>query len=358
MINIKIITLHSLCNPGSALQAFALQFFFKDKGYNCEIIDYNPYYIYTGKNKIRTIFGKILNFRQAFKREKNFKEFRKKYMRLTKYSYCSKRQLRANPPEADVFITGSDQLWNYSYDCGKDGSYYLDFVKSGYKMSYAVSLGKEDINEEEIRFIKKQTSDFSFISVREKCSKVILEDNGIVPVHYVCDPTMLLPVCSYEKIMKVPNDISEEYVLVYLVESGELLNDVLKKITEKSNLKVVLIGTFLKKCRCDYWFKDIGPQEFLGLIYNAKYIIASSFHAMVFSIVFNKEFYIIPPKENLARIRSLLTELGIENRLIESQIDEKKIKSSFINYDEVNIKMRKFVQYSQNTLLNAIKEIE
>ena len=117
---INIITLHDICNPGSVFQAYGLNKFLLDSGYDCEIIDYVPPYSHIGKNKLKGIIKNIIFGKNNRVIKTKYRAFMDKNMRLTKKRYNSYSALCEHTPAADLYISGSDQLWNRDYDCGRD----------------------------------------------------------------------------------------------------------------------------------------------------------------------------------------------------------------------------------------------
>lgn len=136
------ITLHNTENCGSSFQAFALQHFLKEHGIENELIDYVPTYTQTGGHRMRTLAREVIYFRATMRRKRNFRNFIRKYLILSKKKHKTLEQLKHNPPVADCYITGSDQLWNTMYACGRDPAFYLDFA-NGKKVAYAVSMGEK-----------------------------------------------------------------------------------------------------------------------------------------------------------------------------------------------------------------------
>lgn len=319
-MKIATITLHDTDNCGSSLQAYALQYFLLSNGYENEIIDYVPKYTKNNGHPIKTIIRKILYSRETKERDRKFKEFINDNLILTSTHYQSLRQLRNNPPIADYYITGSDQLWNTMYQCGKDPAFYLDFVK-GNKIAYAVSLGRKFVPDENLNLLRKYVKDFEWISVREKSSVIQIEKLGFSRKHiqYVCDPVLLNSVDSYNKL-RCDRLISERYIVVYLAQDVdiELLEKCVQVIQDRINAKVVFVGSYRCKCTSDYHLRDMAPGEFLSLIYYADYIISNSFHATLFSIVYKKQFITVLPPGNSVRIEDILMAVGLEQRIITS----------------------------------------
>ena len=145
-MRISIITLHAMHNPGSVYQAYALEKYLNDTGFDAEIIDYRPSYFYiegTGlKAIVKYLIKKIVFFNRYRKRSNSFDSFT--FQELEKANFIS-----------DIFIVGSDQLWNTDFLCGKDPSFYLKFVKKGKKISYSTSVGKQVIDSENVEVLKK-----------------------------------------------------------------------------------------------------------------------------------------------------------------------------------------------------------
>lgn len=348
---IKIITLHDICNPGSVLQAYALNKFLCDSGYACEIIDYVPPYSHIGKNKIKGIIKNVLFGKAQRAIKKKYCCFMQENMRLTPIRYNSYRELEKCPPEGKVFIAGSDQLWNLDYDCGRDEAYYLSFVKNAYKISYATSLGKSDVSDKDLRFIAERAKSFDFVSVREKSSCALLEKYLPTNVEWVCDPVFLLDKKVYLK--KCKRSIAEPYIVIYLSEGTELLKKVINNVKNETGYKVVLLGGSITRCSCDLHIKDMGPEDFLSLIYYSEAVLSSSFHATAFSHIFHKKFGAILPEKNGERIESLLGLSGLENHIIRNEGDFKALLNE-IDYTEVDKRLGAFVDKSKESLLTAI----
>ena len=237
-MKISIITLHSAMNYGSMLQAYALQQFLLESGNDVELIDYRPHYVESEGNKTKEFVKKILFLKNYMARKRNFNLFIKKHMITSKILYKTYEELRSAPPESDCYITGSDQLWNLDYECGRDDAYYLDFVKSGLKMSYAVSAGKSKLLDHELDWIYTRVKDFNWISVREKSTKVILEERGVT-VNHVCDPVLLLDRDHYVNISTEYN--LGKYIVIYLVRKSKLLDEFIEFLRDNFNYKIVLL---------------------------------------------------------------------------------------------------------------------
>lgn len=348
------ITLHDTDNCGSSLQAFALQHFLITHGIDNEIIDYVPSYTQNNGSPFKTFIRNIIFRKSYLQRRKKFQNFINKNLKLTKRKYKTYQELENNPPQADIYITGSDQLWNNSYACGNDPAFYLGFVnkEDTQKISYAVSIGKGNVNENDLKLVKEYGNDFKWISLREKINvgdveKVINK----VPVVHVCDPVLLNDAKEYDKIKKI-RIIEDKYVLVYVAQAINKLelNRIVKEIAKKDGLKIVFIGTYRNKCDCDFHIKDMDPGDFLSLIYNAEYIVSNSFHATMFSLIYNKQFIAILPKENRNRISEILELTNLENHIFGNFKEIPYITNT--QYKKINSFLKKFQEKSKNLLLS------
>ncbi len=377
-MKICTITCHRVYNYGASLQAYALQHYLETLGSNVEIIDYNPWFHNNRYNPfwvspkakgVRIKFYKIIPFMKyiiqplsclkngmfaTWGRKGAFDRFEKEYYHLTKFKYDSVGELRKNPPVADVYIAGSDQIWNIRYENGKDPAYYLDFGNASIKrISYAASFATDNIEHGYELFVKTQLEKFYSISVREKTGLQILEKLGVKYAEQVLDPVFLLSTDEWIQLTTKAKDYNlklESYVLVYDFSGNDAtLVDFVRKYAEKFKLKIVSVNDSSKRNYADLNINDAGPLEFLCLIKNAKCIVGNSFHATAFSIIFNKEFYTFSLKGhgNSSRMKDLLDELYVKDRL-----NPEKISDVALDYNKINEK----VENSKNVCEKFIKK--
>ena len=351
-MEIKIITIHAMHNPGSVFQAYALQEYLKSE-HSVKIIDYRPLYLYSEGSLLKLIAKKILWGKDYRNRNKKFIGFVEKKMNLT-HKYKSFKQLKQANLAADIYVTGSDQLWNTDYPCGKDEAFYLSFVKTGKKISYSTSVGKKNIDQENLNLLKNRLSDFSALSVREKSTAEQLSSVLNRNVSWVCDPVLLLPASSYLQFISAKRLINKKYAVVYLLGSSESLDKVVDYYKSKG-LFVVLAGGFTRRCNCDLHIKDVGPEDFLNLIYYAEVVVSSSFHATAFCHIFHKNFITFLPKANGERISSLLECSGLESHSVLSgkSADLKKIDDC-IDWDVVEEKLNVYIEHSKEFLKSEL----
>ena len=351
-MKIDIITIHCMHNPGSVFQAYALQKYLSNK-YDTTIIDYRPDYLFTENSYWKLAFKKIV-FRKDYKsRSHKFESFITREMKLSK-CYKSYAELKNANFDADVYMTGSDQLWNSDYQCGNDGAYYLDFITNGKKIAYSTSVGKNTIDAYNLQILKEKLPSFSAISVREKSTSEFLSFELGKAIEWVCDPVFLLPVTHYTNFINSARFISEPYIVVYLSSGSEILSNIVEYYRQKG-LKIILAGGFTKRCYCDLHIKDVGPEDFLNLIYKAELVVSSSFHATAFCHLSHKDFITLIPSKNGERIINLLDVSGLRNRGIQDDFEPCKVSLS-IDWQDVDEKLNQYIIASKKFLDIALEE--
>lgn len=351
MMKIRIITIHCIPNFGSVYQAYALSESLKQMGYeDVEIIDYRPSYF--KPHTTRSIIAVLLNLRKYISRSRKFRMFINKNLRLTDNKYRTLKQLKAADINPDLLIAGGDQLWNPYHDCGRDDAYKLVFSHAK-KISYATSLGQTFLSRMELTNLASKVASFSAISVRESSSVELLSEYGI-HAEMCVDPVYLL---SSDKYMKYIRNVHvKKYLLVYLVTPSPLLDRAIDLLKTKYNLKVVLCSGFSKKCYCDLFFKDPGPEEVLSLIYHADIVLSASFHATSFSLIFKKQFFtILPDSKTNERIVDLLKTRGLLHRILTDSVNIDSSVADVINYDKI-ISYEPYIESSYEFLRKALAE--
>lgn len=362
---VGIITLHRNVNYGANLQAFASCKFINNAGYNAEIIDYYPKeidkdnYLFSwlklsydaGKSKslphnLKLITALTLSAPEKNKRLKGFYSFRKKYCRLSP-EYINFEDI-ANGKYTDV-VCGSDQIWNPSITCGIKPLYFGDILGVNNKISYAASLGREEYRENDEQKASELIKAMDYVSVREEKSVEYIKNISGKDVVDVCDPVFLLEKEEYEKIAK-PINVKQPYLLLYSVVNNPEMLSVAKDYADKNGLTLVEICQNKKRREKHIQLSAAAPEEFLGTIKDAQVVITNSFHGTAFSIIFNKNFCVFDNKARGSRITNILGKAGLENRIVEGQIEE----ISPIDYEKVNANLNDYIESSKQFLLSAL----
>lgn len=359
-MKIGIITFHWATNYGAVLQAYALQSFLKKLKHDVKIIDYMPdYYDKSFRNCFRAKRPRIIikNILEYYK-EKPFVIFRKKYFDLTA-RYNSIQELKTMPPDCDVYICGSDQIWNQYFTTLGEGqittSYFLDFGdQKTIRISYAASFGCTEYPEAIEKIAAPCLSKFKAISVRERTGCEIIRRMGFNKVSLMPDPTLLLSAKDYDKIIDHPVIDDDAFSFFYVIHDHQFT---VKKIEDffRSKLSKRVVST--KRLR----YSMIDINEWLANIKSCEYIVTNSFHGVVFSIIYNKPFIAIPVEGTLAgmndRIFTLLNQLGLQNRIL-ANCDLNRMMallSEKINWDCVDEKIQSLRNDAENFLLENIR---
>lgn len=351
-MKIGILTFHWATNYGAVLQAYALQEYLKQHGYDAEIINYVPY---TGKKtiinciKTKRFLSIPKNF-LTYLKELKIDKFRKKYLNLSS-RYSSFSELKANPPKYDVYICGSDQIWNPFFTLNGEKkitlSYFLDFGPAEVKrIAYAASFGCMKYPENLLNVVRPVLSKLNAVSVREKSGCNIVKSLGIDRVSVMPDPTLLLKVDNYEAVTQKIKIRPDNYFFYYVLHDSQKNIRLVKEYLLKNYYSNFFdVGSFTKSI--------IGVEQWLGLIQSSTISVTNSYHGMIFSIIFKKPFIIVPVEGRHDgmndRIFTMLEKFGLQDCLLESAEDDEieAILARTIDWDRVGTKLSLLRQDAQ-----------
>ena len=353
-MKIGTITFHWASNYGAVLQAFALQRYLLINGYDTEIINYIPFRI-----KFYQILSNVKNMRVNNQiKEYRINKFRKQCLKVSSQKYYTNNNLIKKCHEYDVYICGSDQVWNESFTLTAEGkstlSYYLNFVNTNKtRISYATSFGTDKLTSKVINLIKPELEKFKSIGVRENTGKEIINNMGLQAT-LVADPTLLLRRESYEKLIENKN-IKEQYQLFsYILHNNQII--------ASSINDYVFDNYFDKKVDKKYNQEPIGIFEWLYNVQNANLVLTNSFHGTIFSIIFHTPFIVVPVKgsEMNDRIKTLLNSICLENRIVDrfDKNDIDKLMQESINWDRVDNKVQQLRRSSIEFLDKVLQNIK
>lgn len=342
-MKIAVMTIHNALNYGAVFQAYATQEILSKYG-KVEIINYQnkhiekvykTFNIRLNHNMPKDVVRDLYLLKSKLLKKSKFNEFFKNKFILTKATDFIDSSLDTY----DVYVSGSDQIWNPRITNGVDAlnkDYFLSFVPdNSIKISYASSLGNYRFNLVQEKEVKELLERFDFLSVREKDGAEYLENILGKEVNQVLDPTLLLSKDEWIKKLKLKEENSnEEYILVYTVPRSELLKDVISFYAKKG-IKIISVDPSIRSTgKVDKQIRDAGPEEFLNLLLNAKMVITDSFHGVCFSINFKKDFLAVSSGALSNRMKNILNLVSMEDRLILSMNEIDKINS--INGDKFN----------------------
>lgn len=340
-MKISTITIFNSLNYGAPLQAFALQKELEKLGYETELVNYakkksTKYIKLSSSNLLRCLRQLILNcliLVHSKERDALLSRFQSFIddINKTKY-YDTYEELLKNPPMADCFLVGSDQVWNLSR--GNRPEFFLSFVKNGIKKaSYAASMGNYKYSEKDRETLSNYLKDFVKVSVREQDTVELFKDKLLISAECNIDPVFFLSATEWKSHANI-TDKSNKYILCYALTRNKVMDKAMEIIRKKTGYEVVVLASqpnhFIKGDRYIY---DAGPKEFLGYFANADFIVTTSFHGTAFATIFNKPFYNFTIDSLSSRTNNLLKMLGLENRAI-SRIED--LKFDTIDYERVN----------------------
>ena len=345
-MKVLLTTIVDNVNFGTYLQAYATAKLLKDRGCDVDVLNYirphleNRYMLKKARiNGVASYLKGIIHVRLQSYMRHNLKKFLLNKVNVTE-EFTNWEEFRSSLSGYDLYLVGSDQVWNSTHNHGIDGVFFFEGV-TGRKASYAASVGIESFPEEDHTKIKRLLGEFEKLSVRESFGVDALKSLGFANVSQVIDPTLMLSGEEWRKICGKRFKKREPYLLVYSVEvnrDNETIK-IAKKIAQERGLKVYLISPYIKfksKLNVDKVFSLADTDTFLSFFAEADYAVVSSFHGTAFAINFGCQFVTVSPERFSTRVQSILKLLNLENRYVKSVED---IPSSDIDYKTVGMKL-------------------
>lgn len=359
-MKIGIITILKVNNYGAELQAYALQRVLNLLGYDTEIIDYlfykNPQHKKTVRSRPNFHFGikkilverlypiytkirMFLNSKNENVREQRFALFHKKNTRLSK-TYKTIDELFEAKMDYDIYMVGSDQVWNPGIYSSLD-PYFLKFApKDRKKIAYASSFGVSEIPSYAFSYYQKALREFDAIGVRESNAVDLVYSLSGKSAQWVLDPTLLLTKDDWNEIAVLPEEVKgvcDGYILLYELTPCPYILQLAHYFSKSLNLPIVRIcknASVEDRDRSIINITDAGPNEFIGLFAHAKLVITNSFHGTAFSINLERDFYTVTPlrKQNNSRQQSLLKLFQLESRLLVEGVKFPSVEHRHIDY--------------------------
>jgi len=356
--NIAIVTFwDSQDNYGQVMQAYSLCRYISSLGHNPYIIKYRyreprnlKYYLkrhYIFMMEVKSFLQNPSGYMRSkrIKRQhdgycRGFDAFRANHIPMTDMVY-DQVELKSNPPQADLYISGSDQIWSLL-----DPIYFLQFA-SDEKTCLAIgpSCGGRMFSEAEREILRRFLQRYQFIGLRENRDRELISGLGYQEAKTVVDPTLLLTADDYNRIAG-STQTKGNYILVYLISNKfDLEMNQIYDFAQGHHLEVKYVAS---QGRYDYYEKVYPtPEEWLGLVRDATHVVTNSFHGTVFSLLYNRSFTVIPQKGSSKRMNTrivdLLRPLGLENRIFNGDM---QVFDTIIDYDKVNSILNEFVNKS------------
>lgn len=294
-------------------------------------------------------------------RKQKFQQFWNEYFHLSRKYKSPHSLFEMNTKDFDIYILGSDQVWNTKTLCGDKTFLFAFLSKTDNSFSYASSFGLSKLPNEFIPLFKKELSKFHSIGVREKKAIEILSSLGLKDKsQLVCDPTLLLNANEYDSIAEKSNyKIDDDYILVYCLEYAfnpyPAIHNVVNELQRKYHYKVIFVDNKVKGINQNYQvLSSIGPCEFTYLFRNAKIIVTSSFHGTAFSVINRKPFLSIAPRGGDSRIGDFLNHVGLTGNMVYSDQNQFTFNDNPYTLD-VKTKLSAYINESKDFLISNIK---
>jgi hypothetical protein len=382
MKKVGIVTFHRSHNCGSILQSYAMQETIKNYGYIPEFIDFSTrgqkelYSVFRplkfhsfrqfAKSVYKNLLGLIL-YRRAWENWVSYDRYINSHLTVSAKSYNTNTSLVEAEMNYDIFLTGSDQVWNVTID-DYDDAYFLNFVSKHTKIAYAVSQGAKNIKKYALnsKKIAGFIDDIDYVSTREDNGQrwLVKLTGNKYPV--VLDPTLLHMQTDYTNIEE-PHDISGiengRYIFVYATPLSREFMKKIKNYAKQNNLEIVIWHN-------DIWLRRIGwltdikcpkkqnPGKYLDLIKNAKFVCTSSFHGVAFSTIYRKNFVVLENEGMRAgdddRMTGFLKRMNLFDRIVNLSEFENKMNEPVV-YTAFEGELKKQQEYSHRFLNRALK---
>lgn len=352
-MKIALLTIWKEKNYGAEMQAYATIKALKQMGHSVVMINY-----LLGELEHPTVKQRIIRFISSFCRDtKKFNRFWKKYIPTTCH-YHTFSELKNNPPQADYYIVGSDQVWNPEITKDKAATYFLDFGNEHTKrISYASSFGEKEWNapEELTAIAKKRLQSFSAVSCREADGVNILQNTFNIDAVNVVDPTLL-----HDRYPELTGPIIQRKTLAfYPLSPFPELESFCKELADNLGLEYNNINKKKYLVRRIVWDRP-SIEEWVKSIAEADLVVTPSFHGLAFSLIYQRQFIIIQNpdgKGKSSRITNLLASLGLSNRFFTSieEANRARVWEQPIDYSIVQPKLKQLRDYSLDFLKHSIR---
>lgn len=335
-MKLSVITLHTVNSYGSVLQTYATQQVLEGMGHRVEFVDY-----WRKDNRGRHAVDKALAsdsmqryrrlwdrpvLRQAVRlplwlmlRRKHAPMWRfvRRRIHLTPRRYDSPQQLLDAPPQADAYLTGSDQVWNSVWNQGLEKPYFLDYAPAGKpRIAFSASIGREALSREEVAEMRPLLRRYNFLSLREQSGVELVRAMGL-PARQVADPTLLLGPEDWRRIALATGE-KAPYLLLYQLNHNPRMDAYARALAAREGLRLIRLsyGYGGRRGAGEKLLVCPPVERLLGYFLEADCVLTDSFHATAFALNFGRPFVAVPPARFATRIESILAWTGTQRHLL------------------------------------------
>lgn len=364
-MKIGILTFHRASNFGAVLQNYALTSYLNKSGCQCETIDYRSEYLekyyqpfHMKSASPKKLAAAFLNAPIRKIRKNRYETFRNTYIPLSEP--VTEKTIERISDAYDMFVFGSDQIWNPSLT-GNDMNYLGKFVEDPAKLaSYASSFGRTAVPEALKNQYQELLSRFNQTAVREESAGALYHSLTSKNAHVVMDPVFLLTKEEWGRLAAV-KDRQKKYILVYHLKGRQTkVNSYADYLAKQTGLPIIDVQGWVKKYPKNvhprYWDS---PNDFLGWIQNAEYVVTDSFHCTAFSVIFQKKFWAVTEsarEENATRVGNLLNKLHLLNRLIPTEYSKWNYAEE-VAYSDVETELKNEIAQSKEYIVQMIRSV-
>ena len=335
-------------NYGSALQSWALSKVLEKNNSEPGLIDYCPS-VHLDKdilNPLEKMWDQdedsIRNTKLSLSAIKEnyykFESFFTNQFNRTKTKYNFKNFDEIKKENLDGFICGSDTIFCIDESKGFDDGFFANYpIMQKKSIAYAASFGDTNLSNDDYLELNEKLKNFRAIGLRENKMIEYISSNVNVPVHKTIDPTLLLEPSEYD-IITSDRLIKDKYLLLYSRRYNSIMEKYAENIAKKNGWKVVEIS--LRATNSDkghIMMYNAGVEEFLSLVKNAEYVVTNSFHGLMFSVQFKKDFVIFSRQTGDSKINEALELFDLSSHLFTEYKDE---LPHIIDYDRVHNRIR------------------
>lgn len=363
-MKIGILTFACAYNYGAMLQCYALQETLKEMGHNVEVINYRPSYLETKfpyslksiKGLLRIVKHTVsLILLNRLHRYYRFANFEKEHYQQSPIVCRTAEEYGSLIAGYDAVVIGSDQVWNnrwnnidpiwYGWHNEAEGSQTPIFI------TYAASAGSANFKLEEDALIEKYVRNFKSLLVREECLKEALKTRYNLESKVVLDPTLLANPQTW-KAWQEAEPVKGDYVLVYQGRDDDNAIRIAQKIASDNGWKVICTDLYANANKRSIKRVLVSPNEFVGLVNHAKCVVTTSFHGTAFSLICHTPFYYVRLNDGMdERAESILTKVGLANRLIDKEWND---RFETIDFSEANAALNSFRQFDMGLLKESL----
>lgn len=365
---IAYITRHRVSNYGSALQTYATQQVLERLGYDAVCIDYAreaelPENVASTRlstsrwnaNVLTRLVYMLTQKPIMTTAAKRFEGYIGHLFKTTAKEYHTEQELKNDLPPADVYMTGSDQVWNTISGNCIDPAYFLSFVPDDKKKTaFAASFGGATVNDGDRPEMTRLLKRYQAITVREKSGVALVESMG-AQAQQVLDPTLMIEQNDWLRIIP-DRPCTEPYVLVYHLHPNKEFEAYAKEFAKRRGMKLIRIHPYWHHIFKPGKFIHCPPlEDFLWYIKNASCFLTDSFHGTAFALGLNTPFTDVLPHQYSERIESLLSLAGLQNRILKSYSDFDS-PAQPIDFDKVNERLAHEREVSYACLRRCVED--